>query len=108
MSRVVKWLHVGDVGAEIFLMTHSDMSGAGQLDVRVKRPDGTADTLTPGVANTRTIDGVDVQGISYFTKADDLDQDGDWEVQPGIANLNGFTGVGLQVRLVVKPALPGS
>ena len=115
MARIrTKWLHVGDVGSEIFLATDSDdfdgdLTGAGTLKIRYRKPGGSDGQFNGnGQAVQRTMDGVSRWGIRIITQSGEVDEEGQWQLQPHVTSFNGFTGAGVSTYLTVKPALPGS
>lgn len=107
MTVIVDWLKVGDVGAEIFLVTDVDLSSASARSFFCKKPvSGDVVEFTAVTAVQRSVDGADRWGLLHITAtADDLDEAGDWLIEPSVAGYSGFTGRGLQVRLEVKPIL---
>lgn len=66
-----------------------DVSGAGTLEIAFRKPDESEVIKTASLVTDGT-DGL----FEYVTVTDDLDQAGDWAIQPVITGLNGFTGRG--------------
>lgn len=83
----------GDVGTVITIDMQEDISNATVTEIEYKKPSGTCGTWTA------TIEGTD--SIKYTTVSGDLDEAGDWELQPYI-DLPGWEGRGTAVTLDVE------
>lgn len=92
MSKVYQ----GDVGTVIRVDMGADISTATAVVLNVLKPDGTEDEWTAEV------DVGDSQDIIYTTLADDLDQVGEYLIQPALTFAD-WEGLGQTVRLVVHP-----
>ena len=80
--------YIGDVGFQIFIDTKRDVTGAGSLKIRYRKPDGSEGEWT---ATATTKNGAD--GVEYVTtSAADLDQGGTWLLDVEVNGLTGFTG----------------
>lgn len=58
---------------KIILDTDIDLTGATNPEIHYKKPDGTPGEWTASIVN---------RSVEYITSTDDLDQDGEWKLQP--------------------------
>lgn len=88
---------VGDIGIEILLNMQEDITGATSTVMIVTKTDGTV------VSWAATISGTNF--LRYVTIDGDLDQVGDYTIQPDLV-LSGFNGNGGRNVLPVASAAP--
>jgi len=92
----VSKVYLGDVGTVIRVDMGADISAATDVVLNVLKPDGTEDEWTADV------DVVDSEDIIYTTVEGDLDQVGEYLIQPALT-FESWEGMGETVRLVVYP-----
>jgi len=85
-------VYVGDIGTAIVLECGVDISGGSAYNVAVKKPDGTEVTWTGALEGTTQ--------VKYTTIAGDLDQAGEYLLQPALT-LSGWIGRGETAKLSV-------
>lgn len=98
-------IHVGDINV-VFEVTLLDalevafsLAGATSLQILLCKPDSTVLTKIAVL----TTDGLDGK-LQYVSIANDLDQDGPWQIQANIAS-PGFTGHSSKGNFEVEPNL---
>jgi methanogenic corrinoid protein MtbC1 len=92
----VSKVYLGDVGTVIRVDMGADIAAATAAVLNVLKPDGTEDEWTGDV------DTEDTQDIIYTTVEGDLDQVGEYLIQPALTFAD-WEGLGETVRLVVHP-----
>ena len=97
-------IHVNDIGTILELEVQEDgsavdISTTTEMYIYLKNPAGTTKTCTA----TFSLDGTDGK-IQYATIADDLDQEGPWEMQ-GKVKMPGWEGYTSIVNFTVYPNL---
>ena len=85
-------IYEGAIGTEIVLDTFVDLTLATTIEIRYRKPDGTAGIWAGTL--------VDLTKVSYTTVADDLDVAGRWVLQV-YAETPDWTGLGCSVTMVV-------
>jgi hypothetical protein len=89
-------VYLDAVGTVIRLNMGTDVSAASAIMLEVHKPDGTEDEWTAAV------DGADDEAVTYTTAADDLDQVGEYLIQP-LMTFDTMELLGDTVRMVVHP-----
>lgn len=82
-------IYIGDTGLAIICDMNANISGATNIVLNVRKPDG---TIVIWNAEEHSIDG-ESNYVKYITQEDDLDQRGRYKVQPR-ATISGWTGRG--------------
>jgi hypothetical protein len=91
-------VYVGDFDTVIAIDVGVDVSSATSLTIKYTKPDGTSGTWTGAAGGT---DNVEIQ---YQTNSGDIDQAGEWLLQPYVEDITGaggWDGLGEAVRLDV-------
>ena len=89
-------VYLDAVGTVIRLNMGTDISAATAVTFEVYKPDGTVDSWTAAV------DGADDEALIYTTADDDLDQVGEYLIQPELTFAAALL-LGDTVRMVVHP-----
>lgn len=71
-------IYQGDIGILVTVATGITLTGATPTVLNVKKPSGVI------VQWTATIDSVNAQQLNYTTQAADLDEDGEYYIQPKV------------------------
>jgi len=86
-------IYINDYGHAFLVRTHTDISGASVLKIKVKKPDLTTDEWVA------TLDGT--EDMSYTVASGDLDQSGTWEGQAYVED-SGWVGHGETFKFKVR------
>ena len=90
--------YVDEVGSIIIVNTGIDLSGASTHQLKVKKPDGTTVTWNASVYSV----GSNPNYLKYTSVSGDLDQAGEYKVQPYVV-LSSWSGCGETSRFNVTP-----
>lgn len=95
MSGIIKH-YVGEVGGDVIIDMQEDLTGATNVSMLIKKPDGTTVTWTASLYT----EGGHTNFLKHAIIAGDLDQAGKYEAHP-VLTLSTWTGKGKTVSFIV-------